>query len=47
MKVIEILFPILQKDADRFPLRLANQGWILMASANVREATDITDDFAK
>jgi len=47
VEVIEIVFAFLEKNAKRLGIGLPNQGRIDMASPDVREAPDVTDDLSK
>src|SRR5690606_3483207 len=45
--VVDVVLAILQEDAERLRIRLANQSGIDMAAADVGEAADMAQHFAK
>src|SRR2546426_11287216 len=47
VQVVEVFGAVLQKDANWFLLRFPNQRRIDIAAANVGEAADVTEHFAK
>lgn len=47
MQVIEVVGPILQEDADRLLLGLADDAGVGIATTNVRETADVAEDFAE
>lgn len=45
--VVEIVRAVLQKYADRFPFRLADQRRVNVTAADVGEAADVAEHFAE
>jgi len=45
--VIEIIFAVLEEDADGFPVGFADAGGVVVSAADVGEAADVTEHFAE
>ena len=47
VEIVEVAGAILERNFDRLALRLANQPGVDIAAANVGEAADVAEHFAK
>lgn len=47
MGVVEVVFAVLEVDAEGADFFFSDECWVDVASADIRKRTDVTDDFAK